>query len=139
MEVDMKHVLLTFALFSFCAVGFAAEKMDKKIRGPAQADEVPQFSAFAHNGMLYVTVLGDCNSYGGSLEVSPTCRQDRVTKNRAVECDAKLAVISTKMACPETPPTAKVMAINLSQEKVASEARLLHLGYGAQTIDVRLQ
>jgi hypothetical protein len=106
----------------------------------AAADEVPNFSAFAHEGILYVTFLGDsCNAVGGDLRVAGICRSDRLTRNYAVECDATLAIMQTEMACGDTTAKPRTVEINLEQAKVAPEARVLHLKHYDQTIDVKLK
>ena len=98
------------------------------------------FSAFSIEDTLYVTIMTDgCNAYGVSLEVHPLCRSDRWTKNYAVQCNAKLSVNSTEMACEGKNAKAQVFELSLKDSKVAPEAKLLVLDYINQTITVDLK
>jgi hypothetical protein len=98
----------------------------------------PNFSAFAQDDKLIVTIMGDaCNGFGGQLDVEGLCKADRLTRNFAIECSGTLSVISTAMMCLEKKPV--TLELSLKAAKVAPEARVLHLTYGNQTIDVQLK
>lgn len=98
----------------------------------------PRFSAFTADGVLYVTVLGDCNSMFGNLEVEPTCKADRVTRNLSPVCNIDLAIGSTRMFCPPESLEAKVLSYKLSEQNIAPEAQVLNLKLGDQTISVEV-
>jgi hypothetical protein len=103
------------------------------------ATQAADFSAFVTNNVLYVTILGDsCNHVGGGLEVDGLCKKDRKTKNYAIECNAKLSIYHTEMACGDDTVKPKVVKIALEKTDVAPEARVLHLSYGKEklTLDI---
>lgn len=101
-------------------------------------------SAFANDGILYVTVLGDCNTMSGELEVAPTCLQDRVTRslrNLSPVCSAKLHIRATEIACGNM-KEAHVIKVDLKEAKVAQEAQFLMLtlqGFSNQVLEIRLK
>lgn len=98
------------------------------------------FSAFANGDKLYVTTLGDtCNTYTGTLTVSKSCDERRLTRNFAISCKAELSVMATELFCgEETDSTPKVMEISLAKNNVAKEAKNLKLTYNGSTINVSL-
>lgn len=100
----------------------------------------PGFGAFVHEDVLYVTVLGDkCNQYFAGLEVSDLCREDRLTKNYAIECEADLLIYQTQMACEDTTLAPQNFEIELEPTKIAPEARTLVLNYEGETQRVKIK
>jgi len=128
--MSIRHSLLTLALvFVAHTLSFSA----------SAAGETPRFSAFSVGDKLVITILADtCNAHRGSLSVEPLCRSDRMTRNWAIECSAQLQVMSTRMGCQDRELVPRTLTLSLSGNKVAHEARLLHLEYEGQTIDVQL-
>lgn len=103
------------------------------------AGDPHNFSAFSVGDTLYVTLLGDgCNSYGGSLEVDPLCRSDRMTKNFSPTCQAGLQVMATELACLGGRSKPVVLEISLNKSKIAPEAQELELTYGDSQVTVQL-
>lgn len=106
----------------------------------AHAGKAPQFSAFAVDDTLFVTVLADsCNNMKGSLKVDALCAADRNTRNWAIDCEADLNVMSTRMGCQDTKPVARVLEISLRDNNVAGEAQRLTLKYGQEQIEVQIK
>lgn len=99
----------------------------------------PNASAFTHGGKLYITVLGDkCNSISGGLEVDGICRDDRMTRNYAVECSADVQLMQTEMYCGQD-VEARVVTLDLQKENVAREAKILNLRFGTEVITVEVK
>jgi hypothetical protein len=96
------------------------------------------YSAFSEGDNLYVTILGDCNHYGGQLRVAENCKEGRAMKNRALMCSAELSVIKTEMGCPNGNVTPKVLTLSLDKAKVAREAETLNLEYNGSVVEVQL-
>lgn len=96
-------------------------------------------SAFVNNGILYVTVLGDCNNIHGDLIVEPLCLADRMTMNYQTECEATLSLLSTKRGCPSGERIARVLEINLKDSKLTQEAELLKFKIVDQEIVVKVK
>ncbi len=93
------------------------------------------FSAYVEDRQLYITINGDaCNYFEGSLNVSPSCKADRLTKNLAGFCRASINILATEMACDEFKPV--TVQIDLDKNNVAPEAELLELTYRGETIEV---
>lgn len=95
-------------------------------------------SAFVNGSTLYVTVLGDCNSMSGTLEVAPICNDKRLTKNFAVECEAQLSIQATELFCGGF-KQAHVIEIDLKKTDVAREAQVLNLDVMGRTLKIRLK
>jgi hypothetical protein len=129
--MSSRHCLLTLAL------AFVAHTLSLSA---SAASETSRFSAFSVGDKLVVTILADtCNTHRGSLRVEPLCRSDRMTRNWAIECSAQLQVFSTRMGCQDRELIPRTLTLSLKQNKVAHEARLLHLEYDGQMIDVQLR
>jgi hypothetical protein len=103
------------------------------------ASDGPHFSAFTDKGILYVTTLvlgGTCNDVYGNLQIDPSCKADRVTKNRAPLCFATLDLSETTMQCQKMDVVPKVIAIDLAKSNIAPEALQLNLKMGDDTVRV---
>jgi hypothetical protein len=104
------------------------------------ANKSANFSAFINNNVLYATILGDgCNSFGGGLNVSPSCDKERLTDNIVSECKAQLSVISTQRACRTVKPyPAVTLAIDLADTKVDPTAQYLLLNYDNEVARLKI-
>ena len=94
------------------------------------------FSAFTHERILYLTVLGDnCNNFGYSLDVDELCLEDRISQNYAKDCRVGFWVVKTDKKCKEHKQVPVVIPIDLNISKIASEVEVLlltHLDTGEQ-------
>lgn len=92
----------------------------------------PHFSAFSNNGILYVTVLGDCNELHASIYVgADICPVGS-------ECHAVLSASSlTKKACPNIVKP-YIFQFDLSQSYIGNRVQRLNLNYNQETIVVDL-
>ena len=98
----------------------------------------PTASAFTAAGKLYLTVLTDtCNGIHVGLNVEAFCKDDRMTKNYAPVCDAKVSFISTRKGC-EPGTRAQVFEMDLNEENVAREAQVLNLTIDGAVISVKV-
>lgn len=128
----MKKMILVLAMF----IGTNASAV---IYNEGPATETPNFSAFVKDNVLYATIMGDsCNTYIGSLKVDGLCQKGRMILNYAEECDATLEVSITRMYCYDQTPTPHVVKIDLNEAGVTEEAKVLHLKYVDQVIDVQI-
>ncbi len=97
------------------------------------------WSAFAHEGQLYVTTLADCNHIGAHISVPQTCRADRRTRDVVLECTVDLKLMMTEMGCPNDQKlVAKTAAIDLKKSGLSPEVKTLHIKYGEKTTTVDL-
>ena len=120
----MKKLVLAFSICLLSSTSIAA----------------PKFSAFAVDRLLYVTVLWDsCNLVSGSLNVSPLCAADRLTRNAAPICNADLIIRSTYMACQDLQEKPRVIIINLDDNNVDPYSFVLKLDYDGVVIPVMLK
>ncbi len=105
----------------------------------AHAGEAPKFSAFSTGDNLYVTILADsCNNLFGTLSVDDNCKEDRFTRNWAIQCSAEVRVSSTKMACHDSTPVPRVLTMSLKENNVAKESKILKLSFSNQAVKVQL-
>jgi hypothetical protein len=80
--------------------------------------------------------MADCNAAGINLNLDPSCRADRLTREYTPVCRAQLGLISTHRACPNFPRTPKTISIDLKEANVTHEAQYLVLTVGAKELKV---
>jgi hypothetical protein len=95
-----------------------------------------EFSAFTSKNILYVTLLGDCNTNSGRIGVSDQCDKNRPTRDYVIFCEAKLHIFATEIGCGADSIRPRVLKIDLSNSNVAPEAQLLRLNYSDTIISV---
>ena len=98
-----------------------------------------RFSAYSEMDRLFVTLNPLCNTFSVSLVVDPSCHSQRPTKNGALLCSGKLAVVDqTGKECLNQVYNPVVYEISLDGSFVAPEAVTLDIEYdGAiETVDL---
>ena len=97
------------------------------------------WSAFAHEGQLYVTTLADCNHVGAQITVPQSCRGDRRTRDVVLECTVDLQLMTTEMGCPSNQKlVAKTAVVDLKKANLTREVKTLHIKYGEKTVTIEL-
>lgn len=112
----------------------------KEARGvAADPGAAPTFSAFAVDGVLYVTMMSDgCSSPGAELVVDPSCSINREATHPVSDCTAELEMmVSHAMACRNPKVVPYVISIDL-KSKLDGGVRRLHLRRGFEQIDVNI-
>jgi len=117
----------------FFALGFFPFLGSAHLMG--QRSESKPFSAFISTNILYVTVLGDtCNTLSGTLDVEESCRADVSGRDAVDICKARLEITSTRKACPDRRRVPHVLEIDLQENRVAPESRVLLLTHEEVTL-----
>ncbi len=97
------------------------------------------WSAFAHEGQLYVTTLADCNHIAVQISVPPACHADRRTRDVVLECTVDLNIMMTKRGCPTNQKlVAKTTIVDLKKSNLTREVKILHIKYGEKITTIEL-
>ncbi len=116
----MKKVLLVLgALFTFAQTSQALVEIGIPTPQIPNEKVAANFGAFAVDGKLYVTTLGDsCNALSAIINIPANCDGRRPTPDYITSCGVELLLMQTELACFDDKLVPVTTVIELNKTKL---------------------